>query len=325
VKCVLSLAILSTLSISTLAAPSCKSHKGMTAIDLSQPVTTITTKSGKSGPSVLKSIGVKTVARYYAWANGETTCKTLFPEESDAIIAAGLNIVTVFQHENSDPETFFKPTRGTTDAKEALQLADHNGQPPGSAIYFAVDGVDQTIKDVAFEFSLHRGKPVPKGRRGRLLRADQSFKKHIEFYNRYRNYHRRIFKKAGDKALPSDILPFVQTYFEKLNVVMKADGRFKVGVYGSGAVCRHIMSRGLADYCWLAMSEGWPGTREYLRKGKWVMAQQQTTFCRDWKFEGREQVRFDFNRVRGSDYGQWSKKVAAKPLAGLPAKCKHGW
>jgi hypothetical protein len=325
VKFALSLAILSTLSISAFASPSCKSHKGMTAIDLSQPVTDITTKDGRAGPSVLKSIGVKTVARYYAWANGETTCKTLFPEESDAILAAGLNIVTVFQYENSDPETFFNASRGTTDAKEALKLAGANGQPPGSAIYFAVDGVDQTIKDVAFEYSLHRGKPIPKGRRGRLLRSDQSFKKHISFYSRYRNYHQRIFKKPGNKVQPSDILPFVETYFRKVNTEMKADGRYKIGVYGSGAVCRAILSKGLAQYCWLAMSEGWPGTRDYLRKGNWVLAQQQTTFCSDWKFEKREKVRFDFNRVRGSDYGQWSKKVKPIPLDGLPKECKHGW
>jgi Domain of unknown function (DUF1906) len=297
----------------------------MTVADFSQPVTTIVTKSGKSGVEAFKSIGVKTIARYYANVGAETTCKTLYPDESDAIIAAGLSILTVFQYENSDPEKFFRAGIGAKDAKEALKLAGANGQPPGSAIYFAVDGVDQTIKDAAFEFSLHRGNAVPKGRRIRLLRADQSYKKHLTFYNRYRSYHKRVFNKHGAKITPSDMMPFIERYFAGLNKEMKADGRYKIGVYGSGAVCTLILSKGLADYCWLAMSDGWPGTRAQLKSGKWALAQQQTTFCRDWTFERREKVRFDFNRVRVKDFGQWSKKVAAIPAKGLPENCKLGW
>jgi Domain of unknown function (DUF1906) len=307
------------------AAPSCQRHNGMTVADMSQPITTIRTKGGKSGLEAFKSIGVKTIARYYAEVGEETTCKTMYPEESDAIIAAGLSIITVFQHENSNPEKFFKSNVGEEDVRHALKLASANGQPPGSAIYFAVDGVDQTIKDAAFEFSLHRGKAVSKGRRVRLLRADQSFKKHLAFYNRYRTYYKRIFNKSGSAVAASDMLPFVERYFNSVNKAMKADGRFKIGVYGSGAVCKLILEKKLAQYCWIAQSKAWPGTPTFLRSGKWNLAQEHTTFCPDWKYNTYEKVRFDLNRVRTKDFGQWSKKVAAVAAKGLPEKCRLGW
>jgi Domain of unknown function (DUF1906) len=308
-----------------LAAPSCNTQKGMTAVDLSQPVTTISTASGKSGVQAFKAIGVKTIARYYDWVDSETTCKSLFPAESDAIIAAGLSIITIFQHENSDPETFFNKSRGAKDAREAIKMAAANGQPAGSAIYFAVDGVDQTVKDSVFEYSLHKGGPVPKARRARLLKADPSYRKHIKFYERFRHYHKTAFKKPPAAVRASDMLPHVDHYFREVNRVLKADGRYKIGGYGSGMVCKHLFAKGLVSYCWLAMSTGWPGHAEFKASGKWSMVQQHSTFCKNWKFKERETVRFDFNRVKGGDMGQWSKKAKATPAPGLPAKCKPSW
>jgi Domain of unknown function (DUF1906) len=307
------------------AAPSCNSHREFPAVDLSQPVTTITTKSGKSGVEAFKAIGVKTIARYYDWVDEETTCKSLFPKESDALIAAGFNIVTIFQHANSDPETFLDKSRGAKDAREALKMAGANGQPPGSAIYFAVDGVDQTIKDAVFEWRVNNGQNVSAARKKRLLRADPSYRKHIQFYERFRKYYRSAFNKSADAVNERTILPFVTHYFSEVNRVIKADGRYRIGVYGSGTVCKHIQEKGLAEFCWLAMSSGWPGTKAYRTSGKWHMAQQLTTFCKGWQFNGRETARFDFNRIRSGDVGQWSKKGRVTAAPGLPAKCKPSW
>jgi Domain of unknown function (DUF1906) len=307
------------------AAPSCNSHREYPAVDLSQPVTTITTKSGKSGTEALKAIGVKTIARYYDWVDEETTCKTLFPKESDALIAAGFNIVTIFQRAGSDPETFLNKSRGARDAKEALKLASANGQPPGSAIYFAVDGVDQTIKDAVFEWRINRGKNVSAARKKRLLRADRAYNKHIQFYERFRRYHRSSFGKGADALSERSILPFVERYFSEVSRVIKADGRYSVGVYGSGLVCKQLQDKSLAKYCWLAMSTGWPGTKAHRTSGRWHLAQQPTTFCKGWQFNGGERVRFDFNRTRSGDMGQWNKKAVVTPAPGLPAKCKPSW
>lgn len=319
-------AILSLTSLTPAnAAPTCNSHREYPAVDFSQPVTTMKTKGGKSGLDALKAIGVKTIVRYYDWVEPDTSCKSLFPKESDAIIAAGFNIISIFQHENSDPETFFTKGRGARDAREALVMAAANGQPAGSAIYFAVDGVDQTVKDSVFEWNVNKGTSVSPARRKRLLKADRAFRKHIKFYERFRKYHRSAFGKHATAVQAGDMLPHINRYFTELNRVMNADGRYHIGVYGSGMVCKHLMGKKLAEHCWLAMSTGWPLSREVQASGNWSLVQQQTTFCKGWKFNGSEIVRFDFNRMKSGDIGQWSKKGKVTPAAVLPVKCRPSW
>ncbi len=307
------------------AAPACKAHAQFSAVDISQPFTTITSPSGKGGAVLFRQLGIKTIARYYDWVDGETTCKSLFPKESDAILAAGFNIVTIFQHANSDPETFIDKSRGAKDAREAMKLAGANGQPAGSAIYFAVDGVDQAVHDSVFEWNINKGRTVQPARKRRLLRADASYRKHIMFYERFRQYHRRAFGKPAAAVKGADILPFVKHYFAEVNRVLKADGHYRVGGYGSGATCNMLLKNKLVDFCWAAMSTGWPGSKQFLASGRWSMAQQLTTFCKGWSFNGKERVRFDFNRMKGGDIGQWSKKGPVTPATGLPAKCKPSW
>ncbi|MFO1033031.1 MAG: DUF1906 domain-containing protein [Hyphomicrobiales bacterium] len=306
-------------------APSCNTHAEFPVADLSQPVTTITTKSGKSGTEAFKVIGVRTIARYYDWVNADTTCKSLFPAETDVLLKAGFSIVTIFQHENSDPETFLDRARGAKDAHEAIKLAAANGQPPGSMIYFAVDGVDQAIKDSVFEWRVNKGKPVQPARKKRLLSADPSFRKHIKFYERFRLYHKARFGKDAEAITERDMIPFVDHYFTEVNRVMKADGRYRIGVYGSGMMCRHVLDKKLAGRCWLAMSTGWPQSKEFTASGRWSLIQQRTTFCKNWQFKGRETARFDFSRVKGKDFGQWSKKGPVTPTPDLPATCKPSW
>jgi Domain of unknown function (DUF1906) len=314
---------------SAMAAPTCNTQGGMSAVDISQPITTITTKSGKSGTDAFKVIGVKTIARYYDWPEeGIISCRVLLPAESDAIIGAGLNIISIFQNGNDDPETFIDPSRGKLDANQAIKLAQANGQPAGSAIYFAVDGVDQTIKDSVFEYAVNKGKVVSKARRKRLLTADPTFRKHIKFYERFRLYHKNVFKKAVAEIHASDILPLVEHYFRQAKTTLAASGTgYKIGVYGSGATCAHLQKRGLVDYCWLAMSTGWPGFNAQIASGKWNMAQQRTTFCKNWKYINRETVHFDFNKVNStkSNLGQWSKKGPVVPMNSLPETCQDTW
>jgi Domain of unknown function (DUF1906) len=300
----------------------------MSAVDLSQPITTIHTLSGKSGTDAFKVIGVKTIARYFDWPeDGIISCRVLLPKESDAIIGAGLSIISIFQNGNDDPETFIDRTRGKLDANRAIKLAQANGQPAGSAIYFAVDGVDQTIKDSVFEYAVNKGGVVSKARKHRLLSADPTFRKHIKFYERFRHYH-NIFKKPVPEIHASDMLPLVEHYFREAKATLAASKTgYKIGAYGSGATCAHLQKKGLIDYCWLAMSTGWPGFKEQIASGKWNMAQQRTTFCKNWKYESRETVHFDFNKVNSSksNLGQWSKKGPVVQMSSLPTKCEDTW
>ncbi|MDE2384229.1 MAG: DUF1906 domain-containing protein [Alphaproteobacteria bacterium] len=302
--------------------PSCNAHKGMSAVDMSQPTNTITTESGKSGYAALKAMGVKTIIRYYDWANEDISCKALLPQESDAILAAGFSIISVFQHENDDPESFFIKTRGTTDARQALSLAHANGQPSGSAIYFSVDGVDQTIRDMVFEHGMSNGHAITRKRKRHLIQADHSFVRHIRRYGRFLQYHAKMFKKPVEEIKASDIHPAILRYFEQVNAEVRPEG-YKIGAYGSGAVCELLLGKKLVDYCWLAQSTGWPGFDHFFHSRRWVMVQEKTTVCHKWNFANGDHVWLDFNRVNTLK-GAWSKKDKITALAAdkVPKSCE---
>ena len=307
---------------SSFDGPSCGTHRGMSAVDMSQPTQTITTTSGKNGYSVLKAMGVKTIIRYYDWVGEEVSCKTLLPSESDAILQAGFNIISVFQHENDDPESFFAKDRGKVDAQHALSLARANGQPEGSAIYFSVDGVDQTIRDMVFEHGMSNGHAISRKRRLHLISADHSFVRHIRRYGRFLHYHATIFHKPVDAITDTDIHPAIIRYFELVNAAMKGQG-YSIGAYGSGAVCELLLGRKLVDYCWLAQSTGWPGFDHFFRSHRWVMVQEKTTVCRQWNFANGDHVWLDFNRVNTLK-GAWNKKdkIVALAAEAVPKSCQ---
>lgn len=316
--------ISSKASAVNFGGPTCNAHPGMTAVDMSRPTNTITTQSGQSGYQALKSLGIKNVIRYYDWAQEkEISCKALLPAESDAIISTGLNIISVFQHENDDPESFFITNRGTVDAKHALTLAHANGQPSGSAIYFSVDGVDQTIRDMVFENGMSNGHAMSKKRKRHLITADHMFKRHIRRYARFQIYRRRIFGKPAEALTATDIHPAIVRYFEHVNAVVRPEG-YKIGGYGSGAVCELLLGKKLVDYCWLAQSIGWPGYEHFYRSKRWTMVQQKTTVCPKWNFANGDHVWLDFNRVNSAK-GAWGKKDAITALAAedVPKSCNQ--
>ncbi len=307
---------------SDFGGPSCNAHSGMTAVDMSQPTNTITTQSGQSGYKALKAMGVNTVVRYYDWlGEDDISCKALLTNESDALIAAGMNIISVFQHENDDPESFFIKGRGTVDAKHALTLARANGQPAGSAIYFSVDGVDQTIKDMVFEHGMSNGRSMKAKRRNHLINADRTFRRHIRRYGRFLSYHKSVFGKDASAIRPSDIHPAIVRYFEQVNAKVRPEG-YKIGAYGSGAICELLLGKKLVDYCWLAQSTGWPGYDHFYSSKRWSMVQQKTTVCNNWHFANGDKVWLDFNRV-SSTKGAWSKKDGITALASdkVPKSC----
>ena len=48
---------------------------------------------------------------------------------------------------------------------------------------------------------------------------------------------------------------------------------YRVGVYGSGAVCAAVLDAGLAELAWLSCSTGWSGYRAFLASGRWTLKQ----------------------------------------------------
>jgi hypothetical protein len=89
----------------------------------------------------LKQSGVTTVFRYYASGfQPSLPEKRLTREECDALLAAGLGVGVVFQFNNNMLSSMTK-ARGRDDAEFSLEAAgDIIAQPPGSAIYFGIDG-----------------------------------------------------------------------------------------------------------------------------------------------------------------------------------------
>ena len=64
----------------------------------------------------------------------------------------------------------------------------------------------------------------------------------------------------------------IGAYFRKIKEVV--GGVYGVGIYGSGAVARHLQQAGLVDLIWLAGSTGWSGTEAALAEGAWTIFQK---------------------------------------------------
>ena len=182
----------------------------------------------------LRSSGLHFVARYYR--SPLSRLPPLSAAEARTISGSGMKLVAIWQYLSNRPE-HFSYERGQADATAAYQQARAVGQPPGSAIYFAVD------------------------------------------FN----------------ATERHISGAVDQYFRGVRAALAAAGGgsppYRVGVYGSGAVCGYLKRMQLADYTWLSASTAWSGSRDF---GNWNIRQgmRSPTLSFD----------HDFNDARG-DYG----------------------
>ena len=106
---------------------------------------------------------------------------------------------------------------------------------------------------------------------------------------------------AGEPQARKLIQAFVRPYFEEIARVLKSSG-YRVGVYGSGLVCAHLLDEKLAQLCWLANATSWPGYEAFEPSRRWVLKQHLPTRKSDCF--GTE---VDLNTGNGStgDFGQW--------------------
>jgi hypothetical protein len=96
-----------------------------------------TNRNCESSADCLRQSGRQFVARYYSRTTQQAE-KRLSPREAAMLARAGLDLVTVYQ-DNAREIADFGRDRGVLDGKSAFMFASQIGQPPGSAIYFAVD------------------------------------------------------------------------------------------------------------------------------------------------------------------------------------------
>jgi hypothetical protein len=84
--------------------------------------------------SKAKAAGVAWIGRYFSF----NSRKNLTPDEAQAILNAGIDIVSIWEA-NGNLFSSFTEANGLREATSALQQAQACGQPYGTCIYFAVD------------------------------------------------------------------------------------------------------------------------------------------------------------------------------------------
>lgn len=98
-----------------------------------------------------------------------------------------------------------------------------------------------------------------------------------------------IFQPAGSAiyfavdfdASDGDIADAVGPYFAGVKEAFAADDdTYRIGVYGSGEVCRAVLASGTARFAWLAAATGWAGYDAFKSSKDWHLLQhRQTSVC----------------------------------------------
>ena len=99
-------------------------------------------------------------------------------------------------------------------------------------------------------------------------------------------------------------LDALKKYFT--DVRKKFDGRYRIGVYGSGTVCSTLKKAGLASLFWLPRSMGWSGSRDFFASGQWTLFQGLQEMHEDWgSFD------YDANQFNPAfaDFGQFDRSA----------------
>jgi Rv2525c-like, glycoside hydrolase-like domain len=163
---------------------------------------------------LLKKKNIDTVGRYYRVATHPEFAIT--KAEALELSNAGIKIFTVFEEHGKKADLPLTKAQGRSDGSKALNQATNIGQPEGSAIYFAVEG-------------------LPSG----YTSAD---------------------------------LPGIRDYFSGVKEAI--GGKYVLGVYGDGIVCKTMLNENFCRFTWLAAaSTSFEGTKEFMRSWKWTLAQ----------------------------------------------------
>lgn len=143
------------------------------------------------------------VARYYR--DPASHWPGLSAPEARTVSEAGMKLVAVWESHSRRPD-YFSYASGYYDAEAAYLQAKATGQPPGTAIYFAVD-----------------------------FNAQEA-----DLFGRIDPYFRGVAAGLA-AATPRHV------------------AEYRVGVYGSGAVCDYLKRTHLAQYAWLSNARAWSG------------------------------------------------------------------
>ena len=101
----------------------------------------------------------------------------------------------------------------------------------------------------------------------------------------------------------------VMAYFTAVRSAFQRGGhRYRIGAYGSGLVLGQLLDAGLVDLSWLALSRGWPGTRDFYNSNRWNLFQ----FSHHLWF-GKNQVDGNVINPMAADIGDFGRRSVAAP------------
>jgi Domain of unknown function (DUF1906) len=89
-----------------------------------------------------------------------------------------------------------------------------------------------------------------------------------------------VYFACDQDFLPVQINALVIPYFRAIRAALAGSG-FRVGVYGSGAVCAAVIGAGLADLSWEAQSRGWMNYSVWLTKADIIQGPEQVLAALD--------------------------------------------
>jgi len=163
---------------------------------------------------LLLAKNIDTVGRYYRMATHPEWAIT--KPEAQELSKNNIRIFMVFEDFGLASKLQLTKDQGKKDGTSALNQAQAIGQPQGSAIYFAVEG-------------------LPNG-----------------------------YKSAD--------LPAIGDYFSGVREAIA--GKYDLGVYGDGIVCKTMLEQNVCKFTWLAAaSTSFQGTKDFMKSWKWSVAQ----------------------------------------------------
>jgi hypothetical protein len=94
-----------------------------------------------------------------------------------------------------------------------------------------------------------------------------------------------IYFAVDYNAPQPDITGGIDQYFRGIAAGLVAAGgsaQYRVGVYGSGAVCAHLKRARLAEYAWLSNSTAWSGYNDFSDWNIKQLSPSSLSFGHDW-------------------------------------------
>ncbi|QRE73641.1 glycoside hydrolase domain-containing protein [Methylobacterium aquaticum] len=115
-----------------------------------------------------------------------------------------------------------------------------------------------------------------------------------------------IYFSADYDASEEAVKGPIAAHFQAIRAVFEAAGNpYRIGIYGSGRTCSHLLNAGLADLAWLSMSTGHAGHSAFYASKRWSIAQGKAGRVAD--------VGIDTNETQGADFGQFRLDAAVRP------------